>query len=57
MGRKVDAPGRTDKLNAKALLKTQPHENQTKLDIREQEKSYRSSEADCGGASPGLLPV
>ena len=33
MGRKVVAPGRTDKLNGKALLKTQPHENQTKLDI------------------------
>jgi hypothetical protein len=35
MERKAVAPGRTDKLNAKALLKTQPHENQTKLDIGE----------------------
>lgn len=33
MERKVGAPARTDKLNAKALLKTQPHENQTKPDI------------------------
>jgi len=34
MERKVGGPGRTDKLNAKARLKTQPHENQTKLDIK-----------------------
>ena len=33
MGRRVGAPGRTDKLNKKALFKTQPHENQTKPDI------------------------
>ena len=41
MERKAVAPGRTDKLNGKARLKTQPHENQTKLDIREQEKNCR----------------
>lgn len=33
MGRRVGAPRRTDKLNKKALFKTQPHENQTKPDI------------------------
>ncbi|MDH1381030.1 hypothetical protein N5J07_16535 [Comamonas aquatica] len=43
------APGRTDKLNAKALLKTQPHENQTKLDIREQEKNCRFRDTDNRG--------
>jgi hypothetical protein len=35
MGRKAGGPGRTDKLNGKERLKTQPHENQTKLDIGE----------------------
>ncbi|WP_244983023.1 hypothetical protein [Comamonas aquatica] len=52
MGRKAGGPGRTDKLNAKARLKTQPHENQTKPDIREQEKNCRFRDTDNGGTVP-----
>lgn len=42
----MGAPGRTDKLNAKARLKTQPHENQTKLDISKVQKLGNAA-LDC----------
>lgn len=46
MGRKAGGPGRTDKLNGKARLKTQPHENQTKLDISKVQKLGNAA-LDC----------
>lgn len=46
MERKAVAPGRTDKLNGKARLKTQPHENQTKLDISKVQKLGNAA-LDC----------